>query len=745
MGKWTRRGFISAGVIAGGGLIVGVAIRPGNRNGALAKHVIDEGETLLHTWVKLDSNNVVTAIVPHSEMGQGVGTALAQMLADELDADWSQVRFEEAPAVSDFANYPMGKAMLLGGAEMPDLVVPTIDGVFIRAAQALDLQITGGSLSVRTTGAYGMRVAGAAVKEMLRIAASEAWQVPVEQVVARDSQMTHEATGRSEPYSAFAAAAATMTPPASPRLKTQDEFKIMGRNVQRHDLPGKVDGTATFALDVRVPDMLYATVKRAPAFAGGVDNIDDSLTRAITGVVEVVRLPAAEVSALVGGFSSVESVAVVAEGYWQAKNGMDALNIQWRATDNDEMSSETLFAQFDRDISAAVDRQLDVSQGDLAASMATAAQVIDADYRVPFLAHTCMEPLNATAVVKDGFCEIWIGCQSPLSFRQAVADSLGFDVENVTLNNCFMGGGFGRKSRPDYAIQAAQLAAKIGRPVQLIWSREEDVQQGFYRPAVQSRFRGALDNDGNLTAWENTYAGKMEPVEAPIIPYSVAAKNIGHVASPTHVPLGAWRSVDHSQHGFFTESFIDEVAVAAGQDPYEYRAARLAHLPRQLAVLRKAAAEAQWDKPLAPGRGRGIALQESFGSIVAEVVEVTVNDGNLTVDRVVAVIDAGYAISPDGMKAQIESGIIYGLSAALYGEITIKDGAVAESNFHDYPSVRMSKAPTIETHISNSGEAMGGAGEPGTPPIAPALVNAIFNATGNRTRELPIKKSVFKV
>ncbi|MDG2045848.1 MAG: molybdopterin-dependent oxidoreductase [Halioglobus sp.] len=745
MGKWTRRGFITAGIIAGGGLIVGVAIRPGNRATKLSKHVTGDGETLLHTWVKLDNSNVVTAIVPHSEMGQGVGTALAQMLAEELDADWSLVEFEEAPAISEFANYPMGKGMLFAGLDIPDFVVPTVDGVLIRTAQALDLQITGGSASVRATGAYGMRVAGAAVKEMLRIAAAEAWQVPVDQVIARDSQMIHEATGRSEPYSAFAAAAAEMSPPASPVLKTSDEFKIMGRDVQRHDLPPKVDGTAIFALDIRVPNMVYATVRRAPSFAGGVENIDDTVTRSMNGVVDIVKLPPADVSALLGSFSSAESVAVVAEGYWQAKQGMNALRIQWRATENDRVSSDSIFEQFDRDISAAIDFKSDASEGNVAASIADAAQVIEADYRVPYLAHTCMEPLNATAVVKEGFCEIWIGCQSPLSFRQAVADSLGFDVENVTLNNCFMGGGFGRKSRPDYAIQAAQLAAKIGRPVQLIWSREEDVRQDFYRPAVQSRFRAAIDQEGNLTAWENTYAGKMEPAAAPLVPYTVAAKKIGHVPSPTHVPLGAWRSVDHSQHGFFTESFIDEVATAAGQDPYEYRAARLKHLPRQLAVLKKAATEAQWGVPLAPGRGRGIALQECFGSIVAEVVEVTVNEGDLSVDRVVAVIDAGYAVSPDGMRAQIESGIIYGLSAALYGEITIEDGAVAQSNFHDYPSVRMSKAPAIETYIINSGEAMGGAGEPGTPPIAPALANAVFNATGQRIRELPLQNSALNV
>jgi isoquinoline 1-oxidoreductase beta subunit len=745
MGKWTRRAFISAGVIAGGGLIVGVAIRPGQRAAELSKHVAGDGETLLHTWLKLDTNNVVTAIIPHAEMGQGVGTALAQMLADELDADWDLVKFEEAPALGGFANYPMGEAILLAGAEFPDFVLPTVEGALIRTAQALDLQITGGSLSVRTTGAYGMRVAGAAVKEMLKAAAAAAWQVPVDQVLAKDSQLFHEASGRIQPYSFFAEAAGEMMPPVSPILKSVDQFKIMGRHVERHDLPSKVDGTALFALDVRLPNMLYATVNRAPTFGGGIASVDETRTRAVDGVVDVVKLPSVEVSSMFGGFTYAESVAVVAKGYWSAKQGMDALRIEWRNTANDGVSSDTIFAQFDQDISSAFEREADVVRGDVAAAMVNADKVIEADYRVPFLAHTCMEPLNATAMVNNGHCEVWVGCQSPLSFRRSVADALGFDIENVTLHNCFMGGGFGRKSRPDYAIQAAQLAASLGRPVQLIWTREEDVRQDFYRPAVQSRFRAALASNGDITAWENTYVDKHEPYEAPLIPYSIGAQDIGHVRSPTHIPFGAWRSVSHSQQGFFTESFLDEVAVAAGQDPYQYRVERLQHLPRELAVLKKAAKEAQWHIPLAAGRGRGISLQSSFGSVVAEVVEVTVNNGNLSVDRVVAVIDAGFAISPDGMRAQIESGIIYGLSAAIHGEITIRNGAVVQSNFHDYPSVRMSEAPLIETHIINSGEPMGGAGEPGTPPIASALTNAIYNATGERIRQLPIKNAGFNV
>lgn len=738
MGKWTRRAFLTTGAIVGGGLVAGIAVRPGNRAQKLGDLVEGEGETLVQTWVKLGADNSVTVIVPHAEMGQGVGTALTQMLADELEADWDLVRFEYAPAISEFANHPIAKGLLLSGVELPEMIVPTVDGILIHAAQALDLQITGGSMSIRSTGVYGMRVAGAAVKEMLQAAAAEAWGVPVEEVIARKSHLVHEPSGRSEPYAAFATAAAERTPPAKPTLKSADAFRIMGRHVERHDIPAKVDGTATFALDVRVPDMLYATVRRAPTFGGGVARVDESKARAVEGVVDVVSLPAVGQSGIVGSFEAAEAVAVVAQGYWPAKQGLDRLDIEWTETGNEGVSSEVLFAQFARDIEARVERQTDVVEGDVASALANADRVVEADYRVPYLAHTCMEPMNAVASVEDGGCELWVGSQSPLGFRKAVANALGIDVEKVTVHNCLMGGGFGRKSRADFAVQAAQISAAVGRPVKLIWSREEDVRQDYYRPAVLSRFRAGLDAAGNVTAWENTYVDKGEPVEAPLIPYAVAARDIGYVDSPTHVPFGAWRSVDHSQHGFFTESFIDEVAAAAGQDPYEFRAARLKNAPRLLTVLRRAAEEAGWGTPLGEGRGRGISLQESFGSVVAQVVEVTVEGGEVQVDRVVAAVDAGLAVSPDGLTAQIESGIAYGLTAALYGEITIRDGAVEQSNFHDYPALRMSAAPRIETHIINSGHAIGGAGEPGTPGIAPALANAIHDATGLRVRQLPM-------
>ena len=484
--------------------------------------------------------------------------------------------------------------------------------------------------------------------------------------------------------------------------------------------------------------MLYATVQRAPVFGATIKSLDDRAARNMSGVVDVVQLPSRYFAEDQSGQNG-DAVAVIAEGYWQAKQALAKLRIQWSATGHESISSDSIFEQFTTDIDAGLDRENDLLEGDVEMLVASANRIVEADYRVPFLAHACMEPLNATARVQDGRCDLWIGCQNPLGFKAAVAQALEFDLDNVTVHNQLMGGGFGRKAMTDWGVQAALIAARVDRPVQLIWSREEDTRQDYYRPAAQSRFRAALNATGQLMSWENTYVNKMEPASAPLIPYAVSAQDIGYVASPLHVPLGPWRSVDHSQHGFFTESFIDEVAAAANSDPYQYRAALLKDKPRHLAVLNKVAEKAQWQSPMSEGQGRGIALQESFGSIVAQVVEVTVNAGNLSVDRVVAVIDAGFAVSPDGITAQVESGIIYGLSAALFGEITIADGAVSESNFHDYQSVRITDAPIIETHIINSGATWGGAGEPGTPPIAPALANAIFNATGQRVRQLPIK------
>lgn len=743
MNKWTRRAFISAGVIAGGGILVGVAMRPGNLADGLEEIVAEDGETLVHAFVKIDQDNVVTAVVPHAELGQGAQTALAQMLAEELDADWERVRFEEAPAMAEYSTYTLGRGLILSGVDLPGFVVPTFDGIMMRVANSMDLQITGGSLSIRATGQYGMRVAGAATKEMLKRAAAESWNVPISEVETESSMLIHRESSRSEPYSKFAAAAAEMTPSYTPTLKDPKDFKIMGRSVQRRDIPSKIDGSAKFALDVRLPGMVYATTRRSPVFGGRLVRIDDGDARAIDGVIDIVTLPPSGNDARIGGYAETgESVAVVADSYWTAQQALQALVIEWDNLGLDTVSMEGIYAQHDMDISNADGREIDRETGDMDAAFAGAAMEIGADYRVPFLAHTCMEPLNATAHVRNGTCDIWIGCQNPLGFRRAVAEALDLGEENVTVHNQFMGGGFGRKSRSDWALQTVRIAQAVGKPVQLIWSREEDIRQDFYRPAATSRFRAALGKDGTLLGWQNTYVEKLEPPEASLIPYGVPEQDIGYLQSPSNVPTGAWRSVDESQHGFFIESFIDECAAAAGADPFAYRAALLADQPRHLAVLEKAAREAGWDTPLEAGRARGIALKESFGSIVAQVAEISVINGEVSVDRIVAVIDPGLAVTPDGVTAQMESGIIYGLTAAMYGEITIVNGAVEQSNFHDYEALRISAAPVIETHIINSGHQIGGAGEPGTPPVAAALANAAFASTGQRIRELPLGKHI---
>ena len=741
MGKWTRRAFLTTGVIAGGGLIVGVAIRPGNQASEMSDLLGDDGGQFVHAYVRIDSDNTITVMVPHSEMGQGAQTALAQMLAEELDADWNNIRIEEAPAIGAYSHYSLGRKYLLKGINFPDVIVPSIDGAMMKLMDSLGLQVTGGSMSIRITGSLGMRVAGASTRQMLRKAAASAWQVPLKDITTDNSHLVHTPSSRREPYASFVNEVAKMTPSQTPEFKKAEDYKIVGKFVPRLDIPSKVDGSAQFALDVRRPGMLYATVIRAPVFGATIVSIDDQAARKIEGVVDVIELPQAQSNMMIGGFQSSPAVAVIADSYWTAKKGRETLNITWSDVDLAARSSTDIFAQFAKDITASEERQSDRLQGDTPTQFLNASKVIEADYTVPFLAHTCMEPLNATAEISNGQCEIWVGCQNPLGFRKAVAEALSVDEEKVTLHNQLMGGGFGRKSRPDYAIQAAQIAKTVGRPIQLIWSREEDIRQDFYRPAIQSRFKGGIDESGKLLAWKNTYVNKAEPTEAPLIPYAVGAQDIGHVSSPTHVPFGAWRSVDHSQHGFFTESFIDEVANATGKDAFKFRLDLLKDKPRHLAVLKRAAEEANWETPLAKGRGKGISLQESFGSIVAQVVEVSIVDKSISVDRVVAVIDPGLAIAPDGMKAQIESGIIYGLSAAMYGEITIQDGAVVESNFHDYRSLRMSDAPSIETHIINSGHELGGGGEPGTPGIAPALANAVYAASGIRVRSLPLMKA----
>lgn len=729
MGKWTRRAFITAGVAAGGVVVFGVAIRRGNRSDEVAALVAEDGETLFDIWLKIAPDNTITAIIPHAEMGQGVHTALAMMLADELDADWSGLRIDEAPADPEYANYALARGYAAGDVEFPAWLIDTVDGLFLVATKAMGLQITGGSLSVRTTGQIAMRVAGAAAREALMNAAARNWQVSVDELTTRDSVVHHLTSGRSASYASLARDAAEHRLPDKPNLKGNNEFRLMGTSLLRNDIPAKVDGTAKFGIDATLPGMKYAAVKMAPVFGGAIVRLDPSSVQDRPGVRKVIDMD--------------DAVAVIADGYWQAKQALDALDVEFSDGGNSEIEQGSIFAQFSADLdrsAKAGDEQVDVESGDVSAALAGADRVISAEYRVPYLAHSPMEPMNCTAWVHDGRCELWTGTQNPLGFAREVADVLDMDVDDVILHNQYLGGGFGRRAFPDYAIQAARLANDVPYPVKLVWSREEDTRHDHYRQASISRFRGGLDAGGNPVAWHNHYVNKHDPEEAPHIPYGIDNQQILFTESSTHVPWGFWRSVDHSLHAFFTESFIDELAISAGRDPYEYRRELLDKQPRFQAVLDLAAEKAGWGQALGRNQGRGISIHRSFGTIVAEVVDVEIIDGELNIPRVVCAVDAGFAVHPDGLIAQMESGIAYGLTAALYGEISIRHGAVAQSNFHDYPMLRIDKAPDISTHIINGGGRWGGAGEPGTPPIAAALTNAIYDATGHRIRELPVRQ-----
>lgn len=725
--KPTRRQLLVAGGLAGGGLFLGFALSGPSRSTRAGQALARQNEHMLTAWLKISPDNIVTVYVPHAEMGQGVHTSLPMMAAEEMEADWTKVRVEQAPATPLFANDGLAKGYLTHGMIIPSALTGITDATILKLAAFMNLQITGGSTSVRFTGHYGMRVAGAAAKDMLIRAAAKRWGVAPGECIAAMSEVRHTASGKSAAFGELAAEAAEFPPPANPVLKPRSDYRIVGKRLPRFDIPSKVDGSAVYGIDVRLPGMLHAAVRPAPVFGGEVARFDPAQAEGRRGVRKVVQIPGA--------------VAVIADNFWRAKEAADALDIVFDAKGNEGRSSQTIFEQYDRNLDAD-DSSKDVETGDAEGALKGAARIVEAAYRVPYLAHACMEPMNCTVSITGDNAEVWVGTQDALGTAARIAKLLGTSIGNVTLHPLYLGGGFGRRSAQtdDFVIQAVQIAREAGAPVKLVWTRENDIQHDCYRPAVTSRFKAALDEKGMPAAWKNRYIGKNEPAEAAHIPYAVANQSIRYVDSPTHVPFGPWRSVAHSQHTYFTESFIDELAHEAGQDPFEYRRALLKDQPRHLAVLELAAAKAGWGTTLPKGHARGIAIQESFQSIVAEVAEISVNDaGKLRVHRVVAAVDCGDVINPDTVEAQVESGIIYGLTAALHGEITIENGAVRQSNFTDYEMLRMTDTPEIETHVIASGAALGGLGEPATPPVAAAVANAIFAATGRRIRELPFK------
>jgi isoquinoline 1-oxidoreductase beta subunit len=704
----TRRRLLGAGAAIGGGLVLGFHLPLGGRR-AEAAPPKDEP----NAWLQIAPDETVTLRVAHSEMGQGVYTALPMLIAEELEVDWRKVRAEMAPADPIYNNRLFGA------------------------------QGTGGSTSVRES-YEPLRRIGAQAREMLREAAAQRWGVPAAECVAREGRVRHRGSGREVSYGSVAEAAAKLAPPAQVALKAPKHWTLLGKPTPRLDTPAKVDGSALYGIDVKLPGMLVGTVRASPVLGGRLKAVDDKPALAVAGVHSVVRLQ--------------DAVLVLANGYWPARKGADALSPEWEPGPLAGTSS----AQMSQRFRAALGENGAIAHaaGDSAQALGGAARRIEAVYEVPYLAHATMEPMNATVRGDGKGAEAWVPTQSQTATQAMVAHVFGLEPEQVQVHTTFLGGGFGRRSETDFVRYAALGAKASGKPVKVVWSREEDIQHDFYRPAALVRFRGGLDAAGNPVALEaklvlqsisaRTAPGRVRngidhsAVEGLAdIPYGVPNVRVEYVRVREGAPVGYWRSVGHSHNAFFIESFVDELAAAAGKDPVAFRRALLAGKPRHRAVLDTAADAAGWGKPAPEGRFRGVALHESFGSIAAQVAEISIDaEGKaLRVHKVTCAIDCGRAINPSTVEAQIESGIVYGLTAALFGEITLEDGRVAQANFDSYPMLKLAQMPSVEVHVIESGAAIGGLGEPGTPPIAPAVASAVFAATGRRIRALPFAKS----
>ncbi|MEX6723326.1 molybdopterin cofactor-binding domain-containing protein [Parapedomonas caeni] len=733
--RTTRRRFLIGGA-AGLGLLVGYALWP--RNPALTLVARDD-ETIVNAWLKIGADGRVVVVVPQAEMGQGVYTSLPQIVAEELGADWATVAVEPAPLHPVYAN----KLALQEGADvLPGFARGVARWTLATMAERFSLQMTGGSTSVRAFHDT-LRLAGATAREMLCQAAARRWGIDISQCRTENSEVV--AGEQRLSFAQLAAAAALEEPPVNPKLKKRRDFTLIGKSPARLDLPSKVDGSSRFGVDVRVPDMVYASVRAGPVNGAALVTVDDAAAKARPGVLAVVRGPT--------------WAAVVAGSWWQANQALDDLKLTFDTDGLEHVATAAL----DKALTEALagSGRVYAESGDVDAALGAATDVVEASYKVPYLAHACLEPMTATARVTADKVEVWAPVQSTTLAVMALARALDVAEARVAVYPTLLGGGFGRKVETDAVVQAALIAREAGRPVQLLWNRQEDITQDKFRPAVVARLRGAVSKSGGVTVWHHHMAGASvqgssmarlmprvsfsEPdvtsVQGAVhLPYALGARRVSHAVVDAPVPVGSWRSVGHSYNAFFIECFIDELAGAAGKDPLQFRLDLLKEAPAHAAVLALAAEKASYLAPLPPGHGRGVALHESFGSIVAQVAEVFVSaEGALSIKRVTCAIDCGPAIHPDIIAGQMEGGIIFGLTAALKGEITFADGMTQQTNFDGYPLLTLAETPAIDVHIvSPSSRPLGGVGEPGTPPIAPAVVNAIAAATGIRIRRLPI-------
>ncbi len=720
----SRRRFLQAGFAAGAGLTLGLYLPqasaamtgagPGKAGGPAAAG----GDFAPNAFLRIGTDDSITVIAKHLEMGQGSHTGLATLVAEELDAAWDQLRVEGAPA--DAARY---------------------NNLFWGQVQG-----TGGSTAIANSYEQ-LRKAGAAARQMLLQAAAERWGVPLSVLATRAGRVVDTASGTSASYGELAVAAASQAVPEEVQLKAPDDFRLIGRRLPRLDGPAKVDGSALYTLDVKLPGLLTAVVAHPPRFGARLGDFDAAAARRVPGVTAVLAIPS--------------GVAVVARDFWSAKLGRDALLINWDESAAMSQGSAEIFAAYARlaDTPGAAAR----TQGDAVAALDNAPQVVEAEYRFPYLAHAAMEPMDCVVRLGEGSCEIWNGAQLQTGDQLAVAGVLGIAPAQVSLHMLYAGGSFGRRANPasDYVLEAVHIAKALeGKPpVKLVWTREDDMRAGWYRPAFLHRLRATLDPQGHPLAWQQRIVGQSiaagTAFEAGLVQDGIdqtsveGAANlpyaIPNVALELHsprlpVPVQWWRSVGSSHTAFAVETFIDQLAAAAGSDPVAYRRVLLKDHPRHLGVLDLAAAKAGWGTALPPGRGRGVAVHESFNSYVAQVAEVSVDGkGGFRVERVVIAVDCGVAVNPDIIEAQMEGGMAYGLAAALASAITLDQGRVVEANFDDYQVLRYAEMPKVEVYIVPSAEPPTGVGEPATPVIAPAVANALFAATGQRLYSLPLR------